>query len=428
MDEQLNRYLYPIALVLMLAVSVVFTFKRKDRGQPEVIFLSLMYWAFCGVMFVGYVGSQGLEPYLPHVVRTGQIFALLIMPFSYLYLRQTLAPRLLSWRDGWVLLPLFVYLVDYTPFFFGLSGAEKLAFAKQMRENKDYSGFREGWFAPPGFHVMVRYLSIAIFWILQLRLLQKVDAREGKYAGPERNGLLRWLHWLLYTELILFVPALLNMIFDFASPWVVYQFSGILVAFIHAYFLLAKPEILYGWGGYEQSRAFSEDLEKAIRLQDPETIVGKGDARVADLFKKPLLRRDSIPSDADPGPSEHIETDPLREEWMRLHAGRLDEYLTSKKPFLKQGYSMPELAAELGLTTNQLSSLVNHHFGMHFNALINQHRVETCKEKLSREEYRNKTLEAIARESGFQSRATFINAFKAHTGKTPSAYIREMAM
>jgi AraC-like DNA-binding protein len=88
---------------------------------------------------------------------------------------------------------------------------------------------------------------------------------------------------------------------------------------------------------------------------------------------------------------------------------------------------LQDLADELGYSTNQLSMVINHHYGMHFNTLINQHRIELCKEKMAQQEYHDKTLEAIAMESGFHSRGTFINAFKSQTGFTPSAYIRQMA-
>ena len=36
-----------------------------------------------------------------------------------------------------------------------------------------------------------------------------------------------------------------------------------------------------------------------------------------------------------------------------------------------------------------------------------------------------KTLEALAQESGFNSRGTFIRVFKKKTGKTPSEYLHE---
>jgi len=41
-------------------------------------------------------------------------------------------------------------------------------------------------------------------------------------------------------------------------------------------------------------------------------------------------------------------------------------------------------------------------------------------------EWKQKTLEAIASEAGFNNRNTFTAAFKKETGKSPSEYLKEV--
>ena len=109
-------------------------------------------------------------------------------------------------------------------------------------------------------------------------------------------------------------------------------------------------------------------------------------------------------------------------------AAALGRHMEEHKPFLQQGFGLPDLARDLGCTTNQLSYLINNQFGMRFNTLINRYRVQACQDKLARMEFREKTLEALAHECGFHNRSTFINAFKQETGFTPSAYIKSLML
>ncbi len=59
-----------------------------------------------------------------------------------------------------------------------------------------------------------------------------------------------------------------------------------------------------------------------------------------------------------------------------------------------------------------------------FSDYINKKRVDYCIELLESGRHRNKTLEAIARLSGFNNRNTFTKAFKKFKGKTPSSYLK----
>jgi AraC-like DNA-binding protein len=58
---------------------------------------------------------------------------------------------------------------------------------------------------------------------------------------------------------------------------------------------------------------------------------------------------------------------------------------------------------------------------------LNRYRVNLFIEKIEHQENKLKTLEAIATECGFQSRATFVRAFKKEKGITPSEYIKNTA-
>lgn len=104
----------------------------------------------------------------------------------------------------------------------------------------------------------------------------------------------------------------------------------------------------------------------------------------------------------------------------------LREFLSLKQPFLKPGYTLREMADEVHIPLHHLSAYINQHHGVRFNDFINEYRVNHFKIKIINEEWRQKKLEAIAEESGFNNRNTFTAAFKKLTGLNPSEYIRKM--
>jgi len=101
-------------------------------------------------------------------------------------------------------------------------------------------------------------------------------------------------------------------------------------------------------------------------------------------------------------------------------------HFEEKKPFLQHGYSLRQLSDETHIPLHHLSAFINKHYKMNFNDFINEYRVDYCKEKLLNGECKQKKLEAIAGESGFNNRNTFTSAFKRVTGMNPSDFLRNM--
>ncbi len=97
-------------------------------------------------------------------------------------------------------------------------------------------------------------------------------------------------------------------------------------------------------------------------------------------------------------------------------------YLSEKEPFTNHDLTLEILAEQLQLPINRLSAVINRGLNKNFYDLINEHRVNKSK-KLLREMVHNNTIEYIAYESGFNSRASFYRAFKKHTGHTPTQFL-----
>ena len=104
----------------------------------------------------------------------------------------------------------------------------------------------------------------------------------------------------------------------------------------------------------------------------------------------------------------------------------INQFLLEKKPFLQLKYSLRDLADDVDIPVNYLSAFINRYHKMHYTDFINRFRVFQSKEMIMNGEWKYKTLEAIASESGFNNRNTFTAAFRKETGQSPSGFLKEV--
>lgn len=104
----------------------------------------------------------------------------------------------------------------------------------------------------------------------------------------------------------------------------------------------------------------------------------------------------------------------------------LKRVLKENRYYLEPELSLSSLADELGLTTHELSRIINTAFKKSFNDFINEYRVAEVAQKMQDPAYDHLTLMGIAYDCGFNSQSTFHRAFKELTGKTPAEYKKEL--
>ncbi|MFB9840852.1 ABC transporter permease [Mucilaginibacter ginsenosidivorans] len=88
--------------------------------------------------------------------------------------------------------------------------------------------------------------------------------------------------------------------------------------------------------------------------------------------------------------------------------------------------SLVSLAEKLGLTTHDLSRIINTVLKKSFNDFINEYRVADVVRKMQDAAYDHITLLGIAYESGFNSQSSFNRIFRQITGKSPVEYKNEL--
>ncbi|WP_374011642.1 helix-turn-helix domain-containing protein [Pseudoxanthomonas koreensis] len=105
-------------------------------------------------------------------------------------------------------------------------------------------------------------------------------------------------------------------------------------------------------------------------------------------------------------------------------AARLRHVFEVDQVHRAESLGLATVADLLGLSTHQLSELVNTEFGMGFPRLVRRYRVETAQRMLV-EEPRASVL-SVGMASGFNSQSSFYVAFKEQVGEVPGAYRQRM--
>jgi len=101
---------------------------------------------------------------------------------------------------------------------------------------------------------------------------------------------------------------------------------------------------------------------------------------------------------------------------------RLNRLMDEKKVFVQPDVKISSLATELKTNTNYLSKLIHDNFHLNFNDYINRLRVEYACQLLNDDNAKNLSLQNIWHLAGFATRSTFYEAFRKHSGATPSAF------
>lgn len=101
---------------------------------------------------------------------------------------------------------------------------------------------------------------------------------------------------------------------------------------------------------------------------------------------------------------------------------QIQTFMDSEKPYLNPQLTLDRFAEQLHISPRQVSTVVNRCFQQNFQEYINRYRVEEAKRLLSNPCSSQSTIQEVARQAGFNSKATFNRFFKSLTSTSPSLY------
>ncbi|MEW8079972.1 MAG: helix-turn-helix transcriptional regulator, partial [Candidatus Thiodiazotropha endolucinida] len=244
-------------------------------------------------------------------------------------------------------------------------------------------------------------LQMAIYLFIAIRRLvrHKRNIQE-EFSFLERISL-TWLRNLLIALALLYLLYILDVfligIFELHDGMLGIHYPMIVVLiYVMGYMGLRQPEI------------FSHHRPPAPQPDAPGPAVSESPPEPAP--KQEQEKRKYEKSALDSETSSLLFTD------LRTH-------MEAEKPYLDSKLNLTQLAAQLRISPNYLSQVINEQGGQHFFDFVNRYRVEEAKSALAGAVERGNIL-AIALDAGFNSKSAFYTAFKRHTGQTPSQYRR----
>ncbi|WP_299439532.1 helix-turn-helix domain-containing protein [uncultured Aquimarina sp.] len=101
---------------------------------------------------------------------------------------------------------------------------------------------------------------------------------------------------------------------------------------------------------------------------------------------------------------------------------KLTDLMEKERLFLDPEITLTKLSNRIGITSKQLSQVINQNKNENYSQFVARYRIEEAKRLLSLPEYHNYKISAIAYESGFNSISSFNTAFKKLANTTAVQY------
>jgi AraC-like DNA-binding protein len=236
----------------------------------------------------------------------------------------------------------------------------------------------------PGFLVLGSLIGqVIIYWILSWVRLAQHEKNVKLFASLSQPVDLWWLRYLLIGLALMIFLWLNATILRIPIVNTYASFGYLFAVYFIAYFSLKQEEV------------FAFDKQSVIEIRE-------------------IIQEEKTRSTAKALPTMGAG---LAEQKAKLEALMIND-----KVFLNPTLGLPELAAKLGLTSHQLSYLINEGFDENFYQFVNRYRVDEAKRLLRSKAHQHLNIMGIAFESGFNSKTTFNTTFKKFTGISPSQY------
>ncbi|MEL6256918.1 MAG: AraC family transcriptional regulator [Bacteroidota bacterium] len=140
------------------------------------------------------------------------------------------------------------------------------------------------------------------------------------------------------------------------------------------------------------------------------------------MFYKGLQYPEILKEQLIPPPKEKYKGSKLDPNQAREILRKLDACMEDEKPYLNEELSIRELAEILGVSSKNLSRVINEQKGMNFFDYINHFRIEEACDLLKSRSSSELRINEIMYQVGFRSKSTFNQVFKQKMGMTPNAY------
>lgn len=316
-------------------------------------------------------------------------------PLVYFYVQGTLKDKI-EWKPIHLLhlIPAFVFTVNAMPYLLS-SFNHKLEIAQQIHQNvNNLKTLQYNWFIPNISGLIARPISVSLYITASFIELYKVN-KSTVQKTRQLNIITRWLISLLTISLFFMI---------------IYGFAGILAN---------QNDIQTTFGILQRINSLIGGLFLIIPLiivMFPQILYG---LPVRDLSK-------AMPVTKEPyNTKKYIQSTVKNQEAFKILSQKILEYFEAEKPYLKQNFTLTELAAALHCPQHHISYCFSDFLDTTFTKLRSTKRIEYAQNLLREGTTKDFTIDQIAEMSGFSSRSTFFSTFKEITGMTPTEFMEQ---
>lgn len=386
----------------ILALIYIAGFVLRSKPKAYYFFIT-SYFILAFSLFLNYISFTGIILKYPHLFRIGSPLQYLIGPSSYFFVLLTLKPNTkLKFIHLLHLLPFVLHTLELIPFYIS-DEAEKRAFLYDIHKNA-----LALWNAPDGLflsyrqHIMIKFSIMAVYIVLQWKLIYSYK-RKWHSALKQTNSIL--LEWIRFDT---FIKTLLN-IFILISVFLVHR--NLIFTFLPSVFVIADlvlglmytllyPSILTGiqpavidFGKPEPNHTYSADT------------ADQKEEGYDDLQDLPVYKSDA-------GQKEKVFLE-------------LETYMQTEQPFLDENLSRLILAKKMHMPARKLSEMIKRETGLSFSDYVNAYRINYIEAKLLADNrWKEYTIEAMAIQAGFNTRAAYNNSLKRLKDETPTELLK----
>jgi AraC-like DNA-binding protein len=355
----------------------VLLFQKKNRAKHDNI---LILWLLYLGLFIGVYSFYSHELFTHFQLLSISFISLFLLQGGFLFFytsalvsyKKKIDKKNLIHLTPFILFNLYLLIISFVP-----------NISKRIR--LDYAHLDSNTPSLFLFFLITTVLSGPLYFLLSIKLFKKHKINIFNNFSFSENINLEWLRKLIYIFgiiwAVLIIITVIHHVFNLFS--MTFCTDGLFLS-------LSVFVILIGYFGLKQKVIFNSSLE------DEEVFV-------AEAKTKYLGSR-------------------LTDAEAKQYIEKLNNLMTSSKPFLNPNLTILQLASELGISSHYLSQIINEKFNLNFFDFINQFRVDEVKTKINDPKFENYSLLGIAFDCGFNSKSAFNRIFKKLTGQTPSQY------
>jgi AraC-like DNA-binding protein len=325
-------------------------------------------------------------------------FMLLVGPLLLFYVRGTLDDTaVLKKTDVFHFIPALVHLIGIIPYCLQ-PFSEKIQIAIIIIHNiDDIVTINTNYFYSTSINFILRPVLLFGYVVYCMYLIWKRFSANNFDRNIPKKQLLISFRWLIILVVSLFFIVVEFLIITFNSlhikpsvglinSYPMYILSGV-AYFGMSFSLLLFPNILYG-------------IPKRIEVKEKNKKV--------ELKKQVPIQEETV----------SLEDDPFYEL-----SESIKVYLEKERPYLNADFSLSDIALALQVPQNHVSYCINTIMGTKFSTLKSDLRINYVTDLFSGNLKESYTIEGIAQQSGFKTRANFYSVFKEKTGMTPTEFI-----